>query len=802
MSRRITVTSSAPFGLTVIVCLLIVVNNLIKGSARGGTDSMGQCIYAAIFIFFLMLPSTSRYIFLARQCESFGYDDEKGISRSYLLADLDVRCSTEDPDYKELELIFWFFFLLWPVLVPMVYLGLILRIRRAVVNNRITKLANACKFLWADYVPSSLFWEVIDVERKVLLSAVILFVDTEFGSTRMLRLALAAIISAMYLSILAVARPFKRLDDMYLACLANLLLTCSFVSGFAVKLCEAGQWDDSCRSFLGLSGPYETTFFVVILTSTMLVASLAIIVINILTAATAPTIRVASTGFEPKLDLSTDLEFHCFLSHAWGTGQDQTHTVARQLQLLMPDAKIWLDVDNLDDVGKLEQSVRDSAVFIIFLSKGYFNSANCRRELYTALAASKPIVVIQEADEAKGGADIEAFMAECRKACVETAPPAYPEYRGPTEVLERLFSEGPVIWVRVHDFQIESLKLIALRMCTKLPYYLRNPDELLMGLKVPGEIGPMGFRTPVQLLVCSDNDGAWPVAKEVMAASVEDPSAVSISIHDAESVLGQIGADQVDQTALLLYLNTNIFQDRNGKVSTLVHRAMDLKITLALIHEQDVSKGGCPFRIFFDQTPKTLLMPPYKLFDTVAVPLYPAPEHRRISLRHLLRGMKAKPLSVSQSVWDCLPWRCAGGNRRNTVTPADDGSTDAIPEAGGASEEVQSNAGQETGSVADHAAQGQLPQPFEDPGESANNVHPPQRRPRLSPTARPRLDVVAGATTEPSCSPMVDDGSSLRNQDAEAGPREELSIYHVGWGDKEPQGYLKVQAMQVILSSH
>ena len=62
--------------------------------------------------------------------------------------------------------------------------------------------------------------------------------------------------------------------------------------------------------------------------------------------------------------------------------------------------RLWLDVEQLDDVGKLEQSVRESATFVIFLSKWYFASKNCRRELYTALG-DKPIIVVHEEDEAK-----------------------------------------------------------------------------------------------------------------------------------------------------------------------------------------------------------------------------------------------------------------------------------------------------------------------------------------------------------------------------------------------------------------
>jgi hypothetical protein len=71
-----------------------------------------------------------------------------------------------------------------------------------------------------------------------------------------------------------------------------------------------------------------------------------------------------------------------------------------------------------------------------------------------------------------------------------------------------------------------------------------------------------------------------------------------------------------------------------------VKQALDLEIPLALAHEQDERKGGCAFSLFFEQTPKDLQDAPYKLFDTLAVPLFSAqPELCKISLRHLLRQM-------------------------------------------------------------------------------------------------------------------------------------------------------------------
>ena len=45
---------------------------------------------------------------------------------------------------------------------------------------------------------------------------------------------------------------------------------------------------------------------------------------------------------------------------------------------MLPGVLIWLDVVNLEDISKLEEYVDGSAVVLIFLSRGYFESKNCR----------------------------------------------------------------------------------------------------------------------------------------------------------------------------------------------------------------------------------------------------------------------------------------------------------------------------------------------------------------------------------------------------------------------------------------
>ena len=55
-----------------------------------------------------------------------------------------------------------------------------------------------------------------------------------------------------------------------------------------------------------------------------------------------------------------------------------------------------MQVDDLDDIAKLETYVEASAAILIFVSRGYFGSANCRREYSTCVTKLKSIVLVYE----------------------------------------------------------------------------------------------------------------------------------------------------------------------------------------------------------------------------------------------------------------------------------------------------------------------------------------------------------------------------------------------------------------------
>ena len=69
-------------------------------------------------------------------------------------------------------------------------------------------------------------------------------------------------------------------------------------------------------------------------------------------------------------------------------------------------------VDDLEDIGALEEYIAYSQMILIFLSQGYFRSKNCLREVRTSLDRQKPLVLVQEVNPEKGGGTLQ-VRASC-----------------------------------------------------------------------------------------------------------------------------------------------------------------------------------------------------------------------------------------------------------------------------------------------------------------------------------------------------------------------------------------------------
>jgi len=103
----------------------------------------------------------------------------------------------------------------------------------------------------------------------------------------------------------------------------------------------------------------------------------------------------------------------------------------------------------------------------------------------------------------------------------------------------------------------------------------------------------------------------------------------------------------------LLYLNELTFGWSAGhiaKMEMVIEACLkDPNIDLVLLHEQDISKGGCgAFGELFKTTPQNLIDEPYNLNKDTAIPIYSVREYRDVILKLMLRKlMGSSPDNVS-----------------------------------------------------------------------------------------------------------------------------------------------------------
>ena len=219
----------------------------------------------------------------------------------------------------------------------------------------------------------------------------------------------AFVVSLAFMLLAAVAQPFKQQDDDYFAKAAAFALTALFFFSLVLKqgvLTEAVDdvLSEQLRGRFGFDAGLVTIGMVASIVGSLVIA-FGIAAKQLADAARVPIIKLEATKATPELSLAKGGTWHLFLSHIWGTGQDQCATIKRQLCLLMPGVSIFLDVDDLEDIGALEEYVDASAVIMIFVSKGYFKSGNCLREARATVQKAKPITLVH--DPVRGGEKLE-----------------------------------------------------------------------------------------------------------------------------------------------------------------------------------------------------------------------------------------------------------------------------------------------------------------------------------------------------------------------------------------------------------
>ena len=83
-----------------------------------------------------------------------------------------------------------------------------------------------------------------------------------------------------------------------------------------------------------------------------------------------PKLRFIAPNVLVPLPLSPGETHHLFISHVWGSAQDQARVLRSQLQTMVPGLRVWLDVEDLVDISTLEQAVDTMQAVIVIVSSG------------------------------------------------------------------------------------------------------------------------------------------------------------------------------------------------------------------------------------------------------------------------------------------------------------------------------------------------------------------------------------------------------------------------------------------------
>lgn len=471
---RLAVNGLWPFCVIFMVIPALLIKGLIK--KQPAIDAFLAGLKLAIFVSFCLLPNVSESLFLAFQCETYGMDDLNGGSpplRSFLTASLNVECGT--PDHTRLIIIAAIFLSLWPLAMPIMYSVLLKMCSKAIINHHPTKLSRAVAFLWGEYKDEYYWWEIVETYKKLILTNAVLFIDIENGSTKLLRLVVGLIVSLFGLVLQLSARPLKNLDDDAISCMVQIMLAFFFIAGIVIKLCEMES--GSCTAIMGIQSAYHVSIVMISVGFIVMLGPFVMLLRRVNDSMGTPTLRIkpgfTGGGNPPILHLDKTQKYHLFLSHSaprrtrtrpvdgplrnliysalscfavWSTGQDQCAVIKRQMQLLLPGVVVFLDVDDLVDIGDLEGYVRSTVVMMFFLSKKYFSSRNCLREIDAALNMEKHIALMHEAQEDKGGGTLEVLMNECSE---DRRPKIFKPER------------TPIQWHRISHYQKLTLKLLA-----------------------------------------------------------------------------------------------------------------------------------------------------------------------------------------------------------------------------------------------------------------------------------------------------------------------------------------------------
>jgi len=653
----------------------------ILAAAWHGMIRMLPLVLVSLFV---IIPSVCSRIFSTFSCAGFGYDDALDEVQYFLNADFSLMCDGDD--YKEAVGLASILIFVWPVGIPILFLGLLLA-SRVNVDGWPIALSRAVQFLHIEYRSEFFYWELVEVGRKLVLTGFLLLIPLKLT---LLRLVVAILLTIAHLVVLQAASPYKQTSTFMVAMTVGLTLFCTLFMALLILLYESFPPREALDTF-GFKDVFPLTVLIIIFNALAAFFGFLFFCLQMRTERrTQATRRLRYTDRKdqvhaPRLGPG---ETHLFLSHVWGTGQDQMRVVKQRLVEMIPDLRVWLDVDDLRDMRGLEAAIDSTRAVLVFCSSGYVESTNCMRELRHTVGTGKPIIALLELECRHGGLSPDqmrekllayrAADAQPSRGHVDQRPDQARRYSArrteldrsteveesngnlphpPTgeEMADALFREEPIEWIRLGPFQDVTLRLIAQRVLFS-PSTTDEQRSLSANRRtvfVQGELARRATMANFGQLPRLDNQ------RFQFYCSPHNIGAHEV-VQELERTSGQLrytdNLRELDRCeCMFIHLTARTWTmvgepNESAAFAMEVARALRRRVPLVLAHEMpglsDASEGNtryaCQFATFFEpgHTPSKLLAA--GVYDEIAVALKGGP-YREASLA-LLRNKLSPPM--------------------------------------------------------------------------------------------------------------------------------------------------------------
>ena len=216
-----------------------------------------------LFVSFLLCPTVSKGIFDTWDCTKYELDGATGEVRTFLKADLQIVCGGNDypEEYDQINNIAYFFLLIWPIGMPLIYMLVLFPNRQALRQGRKTRMVQATAFLHKEYNPTVFWWEIVTLQQRLILTGWVLLIPIE---NDVWRIFLGLLTTIGYLSLIQFVQPYKRKGFNTLATAAQFSLVCVFLGGAFIKLFSGDGVDSATCNGAAASNTNDDSVFKIV----------------------------------------------------------------------------------------------------------------------------------------------------------------------------------------------------------------------------------------------------------------------------------------------------------------------------------------------------------------------------------------------------------------------------------------------------------------------------------------------------------------------------------------------------------